>query len=316
MQQTNIRYGLTCLSEILSRQSKTYRYRTITRKRFNELGRTHGLSQLSERILHNVNYAKVILMHCAEQDITHYRIPEFFPLLTDDSLSLTFTDLPDHATIIKEIVELGKLASTLGVRIGAHPDQFVILCSPRDTVCAKSIVELNQLSWFFNQMQLPQSYVAPINIHPSCALNDTQSMEVVAHRFYTNLMKCDLGVRNRLVLENEDKSSWNCENLLAFHKLLDTEYGFKIPLTWDNWHHKCNPSSALISDNYWLQKFKETWPVEVEPVMHWSEGGKNGKLRAHVDYISETVGKPFDSTCIWELEVKAKDNAILKLQSK
>jgi UV DNA damage repair endonuclease len=47
--------------------------------------------------------------------------------------------------------------------------------------------------------------------------------------------------------------------------------------------------------------------------MHWSEGGKNGKIRSHVDYISESVGQPKDNSCIWELEVKAKDKAILQL---
>jgi hypothetical protein len=40
---------------------------------------------------------------------------------------------------------------------------------------------------------------------------------------------------------------------------------------------------------------------------------KNGKIRSHVDYISESVGQPKDNSCIWELEVKAKDKAILQL---
>jgi UV DNA damage endonuclease len=315
-------YGLTCISEILKEQNKEWRYRTMTRKRFRDLDKTEALKQLSERILHNMKHAKQVVEHCHSLGIAHYRIPQSFPLMTDPELRLEWEMLPDYQDILSAMKDIGDTARKLNIRIGSHPDQFVILCSPRPEVCDKAIIDLNQNSWFFDQMGLPQSYEAPINIHPSCSPKD-ETPEQVVDRFYKNLMRCDVGVQKRLTVENEDRGYWNARNLyLEFCVYMRSKYGFKMALVWDNLHNQCNRSpidhTGLITDKpedvrYWLEQFKSTWPEDIVPLMHWSEGGKNGKRRSHVDYISESVGKPFDNTCMWELEVKAKDKAIVQL---
>jgi UV DNA damage endonuclease len=314
-------YGLTCISEILKEQNKEWRYRTMTRKRFNELDRDEALRQLSERILHNMKLASRVVEHCHNLGIAHYRIPESFPLMTDPTLNIEWEMLPNYKEILVAMRQIGDAARKLNIRIGSHPDQFVILCSPKQSVCDKAIIDLNQNSWFFDQMGLPQSYEAPINIHPSCSIKDGNTLEDIADRFVSNFLKCDIGLQRRLTLENEDKGSFNCETLWKFYSLLK-DRGVNIALVWDNLHNKCNPSpvdsSGLfkndpIYDMIWLDRFKSTWPEDIQPVMHWSEGGKNGKIRSHVDYITESVGKPFDESCIWELEVKGKDKAIVQL---
>lgn len=302
-----IQYGLTCISEIFREQKKTFK--TITRKQFLKLGKRDGIKVLSERILHNVKLAKEVVELCYSLGISHYRIPESFPLMTEPTLKLSWKMLPDYNEIISAMNEIGITAKKLKIRIGSHPDQFVILCSNRPEVCEKSIIELNQVSWFFDKMGLPQSYQAPINIHPSCSIKQNDSLYDIADRFYSNLMKCDVGVQKRLTLENEDKGSFSCEVLYEFRKYLKNKYKFNLPLVFDNLHNSINVSG----DGDWLQLFKETWPKNIKPVMHWSEGGENGNKRSHVQYISENVGKPTDSDVIWELEVKAKDKAIIRL---
>ena len=58
-----------------------------------------------------------------------------------------------------------------------------------------------------------------------------------------NFFACDIGVRNRLVLENEDKGFWSCQNLYKyFYSYMRHVYNFNFPLTLDNLHDKCNPS--------------------------------------------------------------------------
>jgi UV DNA damage endonuclease len=303
-----IKYGLTCISEILRDQDKTQAYRTMTRKRFKELGYNEGIKQLSERILHNMRFASVVVQHCADNDIAHYRIPQSMPLMTEPTLGLKFTDLPDYDDIMIAIRNIGDTAKRLGVRIGAHPDQFVILASPNQTVCDKSIVDLQMTGWFFDNMGLPQSHESPINIHTSCSIKPGSSLQQIGDRVYHNLMACGEAVYKRFTLENEDKSSFTCETLYKLHCYICDTYNFNLPCVYDNLHDECNPSG----DN-WLDVFKTTWPVDIVPVMHWSEGGNNGNKRAHVDYITENVGKPTDTSVVWELEVKAKDKAIIKL---
>jgi len=118
-------------------------------------------------------------------------------------------------------------------------------------------------------------------------------------RFITNWKKCDLGVRRRIVLENEDSGYWNCANLYAL-------FGFSFPLVYDNLHDQCLPSEKSYVD-----KFKETWG-SYTPVFHLSEGICGS--RSHSDYITTipecVINNP---DCIWEVEVKAKDKCIIKL---
>jgi len=284
----------------------------MTRKQFLKLGRKDGLKQLSERILHNVRFASKVVNHCHDIGAVHYRIPSMFPLMTDTVSDILWSDLPDIDDIYIAIREIGETARRCNIRIGSHPDQFVILSSPRDEVRLKSIIDLKMTGWFFDTMNLPRNHEAPINIHTSCSIKDGSSLEQIGDRIYESMMAASDSVYTRLTLENEDKSSFNCETLFRLHEYIKTCHGLSIPLVFDNLHHQCNPSSTGDA-KFWLGRFKSTWPDGITPVMHWSEGGANGKVRAHVDYITEAVGKPFDCSVIWELEVKAKDKAILKL---
>ena len=307
-----MKLGLTCIPEILKERDKTFAYRTMTRKQFIKLGREEGLKQLSERILHNMRFASKVVEHCFEIGACHYRIPQSFPLLTDPVSDISFDELPDRHDILTAILNIGDTARKHNISIGAHPDQFVILASPREEVRRKSVHELKQCGWFFDKMRLPLSHAAPINIHTSCAIKDGSSLKQIGDRIYDSLIKCGPSVYKRFTLENEDRSSFNCRKLYELHCYIRYIHGLSIPLVLDNLHHQCNPSSHGDAQ-YWLEKFKSTWPKGITPVMHWSEGGKDGKARSHVDYITEAVGKPIDDSVIWELEVKAKDKAIVKL---
>ena len=66
--------GLTCISEQLKdKDKKEYSFRTMTRKRFNDLcnneGRDEAIKELSNRILHNVVVTESIVYHCAKSNI-------------------------------------------------------------------------------------------------------------------------------------------------------------------------------------------------------------------------------------------------------
>lgn len=283
----------------------------MTRKRFKQLGRAEGLRQLSERILHNMKFASVVVKHCSDIGAVHYRIPQSFPLMTDPELKIKWSDLPDELEIISAISEIGNTARKYNIRLSCHPDQFVILASPQKEVRKKSITDLIQYGRFFDTMGLPLSHEAPINIHTSCSIKDGSSLEDIASRIALSLDKCGESVSSRFTLENEDRGSFAPDVLYDLHIELRDGYGYHIPLVLDNLHFSCNPPTKK-DFKFWLNKFKSTWPKGIVPLMHWSEGGLNGNKRAHVDYITE-VGKPTDNSVVWELEVKAKDKAIVKL---
>jgi len=286
----------------------------MTRKRFLELGRNAALKELSSRILHNCELTKQIVLHCASVGIAHYRISScLLPLVTDSTLRIFYDDLPDMRRIEAALAEVGVAAKDCGVSISSHPDQFNVLTSYNQDVIDRSIKELNHQAYVLDLIGLPQNYSAPMCLHLNLSPDfKRETISDYVDRFVASLASCSQSaslascsqsVRNRLVLENEDKSFWNCANLYE-------HFGSRIPLVYDNLHDSCNQSNA--HPQVLIDLFKITWGTYA-PVMHWSEGTPE-KPRSHAEFAShipEVVSMNKD--CVWEFELKGKDCAILQI---
>ena len=322
--------GLTCISEQLKdKDKKKYSFRTMTRKRFNDLcvmnGRDEAIKELSERIIHNVIVTQYILEHCNKSNIKHYRLSSaLFPLLTDQTLELSLEDLPNKNRINEELRLAGLMAQTLGISIGSHPDQFNVLASPNREAVKRTINELNFQASILDKLGLPKDHTAPMNIHINYSPKADETLEVVATRFFRNLYMCDKGVYNRLTIENEDKGFFNVDNCIKFSEYLFAVFGANIPVCYDNLHDFCNPSEDR-NVAFQAERCANTWIAQgdsqgnfIAPVFHWSEG-KPEKPRAHADYIAFGNFPPYiaidpDKPVKWEIETKAKDLAIKLLQ--
>lgn len=292
------RLGLVCISERLTHQKITAK--TMTRKQYCVLGRERGLAVLSERILHNSLQLKRTLQACHAAGARHYRVSStLFPLLTDHTLELCYSDIHCIDDVLDNLREAGYYARTHDITLSSHPDQFNVLSSYNPDVVDKTIRELDHQSAVLDMMNCPQDYSAPMCLHLNKTPNfKVESIQDYVQRFLHNLSRCSMGVQRRLVLENEDKAYWTCENL-------HTHFGSHLPLVYDNLHDTCNPSwDSLVN----AQRFRDTWG-EHTPVFHWSEG--IGSTRSHTDYATHlpaVVSSNLDVT--WEVELKAKDNAI------
>lgn len=322
--------GLTCISEILKdKDKKKYSFRTMTRKRFNDLcvkeGRDEALHQLSERILWNVDLTQYIINHCHSSNIGHYRLSSnVMPLLTDQTLDISFEDLPHKARIKQGLKFVGLIAEKFNISIGSHPDMFNVLASCNREAVARTINELNFQASVLDMIGLPQDHTAPMNIHINYSPKEDETLEVVATRFFRNLSMCDKGVYNRLTIENEDKGFFNIDNCIKFSEYLFETFNANIPVCADNLHHQCNPSE--VADFAWqAERCAYTWINNgegdnhfISPVFHWSEG-KPEKPRSHADYIAFGNFPPYIAIdpkypAIFEVETKAKDKAIKLLQ--
>jgi UV DNA damage endonuclease len=300
-----MKLGLVCISEVLKARSKIA-FKTMTRKSFNSMQRDVAISTLSSRIYHNTVVVNDIITHLAAVGISHYRISSnMFPLVTDPSLSLCIQDLPDIDAIEKNLACAGTNARQHGVSLSCHPDQFNVLASYNPDVVQKSIAELNHQSHVLDLMGCAQDLSSPMCLHLNRAPDfKCETVEQYKARFLANLSNCSAGVQSRLVLENEDKSYWNCRHL--YEHFSDVR-----ALVYDNLHDVCNPS---YEDGNTVALFRSTWRDYV-PVFHWSEG-INGS-RAHADrasHIPSCVTQNLD--CTWEVELKAKDFAILEILNK
>lgn len=323
--------GLTCISEQLKEKDKVkYSFRTMTRKRFNDLcnsqGRDEAINQLSERILHNVIVTQYIVNHCHTSNIRHYRLSSaLFPLLTDQTLEISMGELPHKARIVKGLEFVGLIAKRFNISIGSHPDQFNVLASPDRDKVSRTINELNFQASILDMVGLPQDHTAPMNIHVNYTPKMDESLEIVATRFFRNLSMCDKGVYDRLTIENEDKGFFNVDNCVKFSEYLFETFGANIPVCYDNLHDFCNPSEDH-NIAFQAERCAYTWINQgsgdnnfLAPVFHWSEG-KPEKPRSHADYFALGNFPPHiaiepDQPAKWECEVKLKDQAIKVLRN-
>lgn len=306
-----MKLGLVCISELLRQKRPELAFKTMTRTYFLKGERDERIRDLSSRILHNLLVTGETIKHCASIGIHHYRLSCcLFPLLTDQTLKLDIVAFPNYSVIQNRLRDIGRTAKQCKVSLSIHPDQFVILGSDKDDVCLRSVNELNFHSWVLDTIGAAQDHSCPINIHPG--FSGFESAEKFIDKTIKYFRMCDVGVRSRLVFENEDKGFWNCHNLFEyFQNYAQSAHGIRFGLTLDNLHHSCNPSVingvSMPYEHYFL-KFYNTW--NSVPVYHWSEGVDG--TRKHAAKLTTTPPDlGFDA--IYEVEVKDKDAGFVHL---
>lgn len=305
---SKLRLGLVCISEVLKKQRKVA-FKTMTRKQFLSIPRELALATLSSRILHNASTIRThIFPHLSAVGISHYRVSSsMFPLITDKTLGLCYDDLPDMPRILENLASAGQYARLNDISVSCHPDQYNVLASYSEDVVNNTITELNHQSNVLDMMGFPQDLSSSMCLHlnasPKHKIEDTFTYR---QRFIDNLARCNDGVRARLVLENEDKGFWNCDNLYNF-------FHDVRPLVYDNLHDVCNPSEYAY--DVYASLFVNTWGQH-RPIFHWSEGiDGTSKHAGKASHIPQIV-KEFANLVTWEVELKDKDYAILEILEK
>lgn len=256
-----------------------------------------------DRILdHNITALDQAVDYCYNHCIKAFRVgSDLMPGSTHPEAGYTLQDLPRGNQFIERFQLIGAKAKKHNLRLSFHPDQFVILNSPKDEVNEKSIRELEHHGTLAEWIG-----VDVINIHGGGAYNDKQT---ALKRFETNFSRLSFKVQSRLTLENDDKV-YTPEDLLPLcHHLA-------IPLVYDAHHHRC------LKDSFSIEKATElalvTW--NREPLFHISspiEGWKGPKPYRHHDFINindmPQCWKEIQNLTI-EVEAKAKEEAVLKLR--
>jgi UV DNA damage endonuclease len=208
-------------------------------------------------------------------------------------------ELPGGREIVAQYRKCGAFARVAGIRTCFHPDQFVVLNSPRPDVVEKSIAELEY------QAEVARWIGADVvNIHGGGAYGDKQT---ALRTFAKNCARLPKTIRKLLTIENDDKV-YTPADLLP----LCQEHG--IPFVYDVHHHRCTPDG--LTEEEATRLALTTW--DREPLFHISsplEGWTGPKPQRHHDYIDAR-----DFPRFWhglnvtvEVEAKAKELAVKKL---
>jgi UV DNA damage endonuclease len=255
---------------------------------------------LAEIALHNAETLQAALEYCARHGIGAFRVnSQILPLKTHPRCGYDAAGLPQGAQIIRAFRRCGAFARAKAIRLSFHPDQFVVLNSPRPEVVEASIRELEYqaevASWIGADV---------INLHAGGAYGDKVA---ALHRLRTTMAGLPRAVRSRLTLENDDHSYTPSDLLPLCHEL-------NVPLVYDVHHHRCLPDGLTVEAA--TAAALRTW--KREPLFHVSSplGGWCSRMpRRHADYI-----RPCDFPACWrtlrltvEVEAKAKELAVRRL---
>jgi UV DNA damage endonuclease len=271
----------------------------MTYKSFSSKSREESLEKLSGIVINNFNVSEKIVRHCAANNIKGYRLSsDLCPVIKHPDVMIGLEDLPNYSDIEESIKDLSAAIKETGIRVSAHPSEYITLTSDDPIKVQHSIIDLELHAEIFERLSLERSYYNPLNIH----IRKEGDAKELCDTFISNYNKLSISVKNRLVLENNDTgNTWTVSNL---KKYFFEPYG--IPVTFDNLHHKMLNHDVSHKDAFFEAYL--TW--NCTPIFHYSEG-KNG-TRAHKD-MGEDLPINYNKDVLFDVELKGKDYAILDI---
>lgn len=293
---SRLRLGLCCLF-----RDQPIKFANTTATAIGRMERADGLAKLGRLCEANAEALMLALQFCARTGIGCFRInSQILPLKSHPVLGYTLDDLPQGVEILARFQACGAFATRSGLRTCFHPDQFIVLNSPRSEVVDASVRELEY------QAEVAEWVAADVvNVHGGGAYGDKPK---ALGDFARNLQRLSPRARRVLTVENDDKTYTPAD-------LLPLCRSEGLPLVYDVHHHRCHSDGLTVDEA--TEQAVLTW--DREPLFHISSpiAGWNGpKPQRHHDFIDRN-----DFPDAWlgrrltvEVEAKAKEVAVLALR--
>jgi UV DNA damage endonuclease len=292
-----MRLGYACINMSLGKEI------TTNRTMINSTFRRRGIEYVSEMALKNSKDIIKILKWNVQHKIYFFRLSSTIIPWAD---RIDIETLPAYKGIVTSLKDAGYYAKDNDIRINSHPGPFVVLTSPKETVVENAIKDLEMHGKIFDLMGLSLTPYNNINIHCNGVYGDKQS---AMDRFIQNFNRLSNSVKNRLTIENDDKSSmYSVKDLMYIYQKTS------IPVVFDYHHHQF--CTGGLTEEEALKLAATTWPDGIKQEVHYSESkalhenNPKEKPQAHSLYINSlpnTYGLDLDVM----VEAKGKELAIL-----
>lgn len=255
---------------------------------------------LSALIEHNITTLDQMLEFNRRHDIRLFRLSSgFIPFASHPINKLRWWQ-----KYSKQFLALGDKAKRYKIRLSFHPGQYTTLSSPNRVIVQKSLKDLQYHARVLDAMGLDSSSKMILHIGGFYE-GKKESIE----RFIKNYSKLPQNIKNRLVIENDDKI-YTATEVLYISKRTGA------PVIFDYLHHLLNHEGELDTANI-LQQVRKTWRKKdgVQKI-HYSQQAQGKRAGSHSLSIEvpefvefyKTLPQPIDVM----LEVKDKDLSALK----
>jgi UV DNA damage endonuclease len=155
-----------------------------------------------------------------------------------------------------------------------HPGQYTVLNSPREEVSKRAVEDLNYHVRLLNSLGTDASHKIVLHIGGAYQ-HKWQAMQ----RFISRFRNLDESVKQRLVIENDEKL-FNIEDVLEVGSKLG------VPVVFDNLHHELNPCTLQKSITEWIEACAKTWrKQDGRQKIHYSQQDFQKKNGSHSNTI-------------------------------
>jgi UV DNA damage endonuclease len=244
--------GFACMSKVINTKYKTFRLSNFTTDKFHEC------------VSHNIRETEKLIDYCIANGYKIIRLSsDIIPFASHD----VATNIDWMQKYHVDFKHIGNKIKQNNMRVSLHPGQYSSnINSPDKNVVIHSFKELIYHSNILNLLGVDGDIVT----HVGGVYGDKNT---AMKRFITMYNKLPERVKNRLVLENDDKS-YTIHDVIKIHKYTN------IPIVFDYHHHICNYIKLDVDVN----KIFDTWGDRV-PKVHLSSPKNEKQFRSHADDI-------------------------------
>ncbi|MCT2536334.1 UV DNA damage repair endonuclease UvsE [Aquibacillus koreensis] len=299
---TVFRFGYVAMSKHVKNSSPS---QTMTYTNFEQHKDREAAIRRLEKIANtNIENCIRLLKHNQAFDISLFRLSSrLIPLANHEELA----DWNYLKHTKESLRELGNYARDKNMRIGFHPDHFVVLNSLKQDIVKNSVQVLKLHYDLLKAMGINTMHRCVLHVGGSYG-NKMEALE----RFIDNWGRISTRIQQTIILENDDKT-YNVEDVLYLCEKLS------VPLVFDLHHHLANHEQPdwMI---YW-ERIIDTWKNSPLPVkVHLSSPKSDKEFRSHADYVDgdffidfakKVNGSVPQVDCM--IEAKQKDEALFKL---
>lgn len=202
--------------------------------------------KLTEVTAHNLSALDRMIDYNSENNIRLFRISsDLIPFGSSPVNSLDWRTI--HAQTFSDLAT--KIKKT-DMRISLHPGQYTVLNSPSEDVVERAIADLIYHDEVLTALEADRTN--KIILHVGGVYGDKKTAMA---RFAHNFQRLPQSVKDRLIIENDERSYTIEEVLSLAHQL-------KIPAVFDNLHHAINPPVTSKTAAEWLSEMAETLKPE------------------------------------------------------
>jgi UV DNA damage endonuclease len=226
---------------------------------------------LNELIQHNLLSLENIIDYNIKNGIKLFRISsDIIPFGSSPVNSLNW-----RQTYASRLSTIGEKIRRNGIRVSMHPGQYTVMNSPNPDVVRRAVDDLKYHTEVLESLGVSSKH--KIILHIGGMYGDKK---LASERFIRNYLMLDGKIKERLVIENDDK----CYNI---GDVIDIAEKSNMPVIYDNLHNQLNPCDDTKSDTHWINRCKNSWALKDGcQKIHYSQQDNSRKAGSHSNSIN------------------------------